>query len=364
MKTESISVIIPTYKEAGNLEAFLMRISNVLGDLFADWEIIVTDDDSRDGTDEICAGLCTQGLPVQLITRTGKRDLSAAVLCGFQRAKGDVLVVMDADFSHSPDDISAIVNAILEGADIAIGSRFIRQAGISPERHFLRRLATRVAIWLVRPLTGVRDPTAGFFAISRQCLSKAAPLSPIGWKIGLELIIKCPEPRIVEVPTYFAERKIGKSKLNFRQQLLYLKHLRRLYHYRYPVWSEVVHVGFVGAGGLCLDIAVFLMLTGFGGINNFAAKFFSFIAAASSNWFFNRRFSFVRAAYYKPVGQWGRFVLVSGVGVAVNLFVFGILITNYAWFAQAPAYAVVPAAAASATWNFLAYKFVVFKTAW
>jgi dolichol-phosphate mannosyltransferase len=148
-------------------------------------------------------------------------------------AQGDVLVVMDADLSHPPEKIPDLVAAIRSGAaDFAIGSRYIAGGGLGAEWGFFRWLNSRCATLLARPLTSVRDPLAGFFAMSRATFAAGAPFDPIGFKIGLELIVKCGCRRIEETPITFEARHAGHSKMTFREQLNYLRHLRRLYYYK------------------------------------------------------------------------------------------------------------------------------------
>jgi dolichol-phosphate mannosyltransferase len=97
-----------------------------------------------------------------------------------------------------------------------------------------------VATLLARPLTHASDPMAGFFCLGRSTWKQAAPLNPLGYKIGLELLIKGGCRRLKDVPIVFADRYAGKSKLNFNQQLLYLRHLVRLYRFKYPAASVLL----------------------------------------------------------------------------------------------------------------------------
>jgi dolichol-phosphate mannosyltransferase len=93
-QNNSVSIILPAFREAGNLRPLVERIVRAISPLKKSYEIIIVDDDSRDGTDRIAAGLASEGLPVRLITRTDQRGLSSAVLCGFHQAAGDILICM------------------------------------------------------------------------------------------------------------------------------------------------------------------------------------------------------------------------------------------------------------------------------
>jgi dolichol-phosphate mannosyltransferase len=190
MSTPTVSVIIPTYQERDNLPLLIPRIDAAFRSASLLGEILVVDDDSRDGTDESCAALARQ-YPVRLAIRKNQRGLASAVMYGFEIANGDVFVVMDADLSHPPEKIPELVRTLRDtGADIVIGSRYVPGGATERRWGILRRLNSRIATLIARPLTRVYDPMAGFFAISRATLRAARPLDPIGYKILLELIVK------------------------------------------------------------------------------------------------------------------------------------------------------------------------------
>ncbi|MFQ5490154.1 MAG: polyprenol monophosphomannose synthase [Phycisphaerae bacterium] len=226
-----VSVVVPAYHEAVNLGPLTERLFAATGAANLSAELIVVDDDSQDGSDRIVAELAGR-YAVQIITRQGERGLSSAVLAGFERSSGDVLVVMDADLQHPPEAVPELVECIVSGrADFVIGSRYA--GGRVEERwSWWRHLNSRVATLLARPLTRVRDPMSGFFALHRDTWRQAAGLNPVGYKIGLELLVKCRCTRPVEIPITFSARGQGRSKLTLREQLRYLRHLLRLYRFR------------------------------------------------------------------------------------------------------------------------------------
>ncbi len=228
-----VSVIVPTYREADNLGPLVRRITDTLGGAWL-FEIIIVDDNSKDGTAEMVGELSDAGHPVRLIVRVGQRGLSSAVLRGFGEARGDVLVCMDADLSHPPEAIGQLVECLADpGVDMAIGSRYVDGAGIDQNWSALRRFNSRFATLLARPFSAVKDPLAGFFAIPREVFARAERLRPIGYKIGLELMVKCACKEIREVPIHFFERRSGQSKLNVPDQISYIRHLIRLAGYKY-----------------------------------------------------------------------------------------------------------------------------------
>lgn len=227
-----VSVVVPTLREAANLPLLVPRLAAAMDAARLSWECVVVDDDSRDGTDEACA-LLAGSFPVRLVVRRGERGLATAVLAGFREAQGGLLVVMDADLSHPPEAVPALVAAVREGrGDLVFGSRYVDGASTDERWSLGRRLNSTVATLLARPLTAMTDPMSGFFALSRATLATAAPLDPVGYKIGLELAVKCVGCRVGEVPIHFADRAHGESKLGFREQVRYLRHLARLYAFR------------------------------------------------------------------------------------------------------------------------------------
>ena len=229
----NVTVIVPTYREAANLPVLLARIAAVREAHALALDVLIVDDDSGDGTVEWVERL---GDPrVQVLVRRGRRGLSGAVVEGFAAARGDVLVVMDADASHPPEKIPALLEA-LEEADIVIGSRYTAGGSTDDDWGAWRLFKSRVATTLVRPLTNVRDPMAGFFALRRADVR--GDLSPVGYKILLEIIVRCELRRIVEVPIHFSDRAHGMSKLTTEQELLFLEHLRRLYLFKLRATAE------------------------------------------------------------------------------------------------------------------------------
>ena len=228
----SVSVVVPAYREAPNLRPLTERIFAAVTEADLTAELIIVDDDSRDGSIEIVDELAAR-FPVQIIVRSGERGLATAVLRGFEDARGEVLVVMDADLQHPPEKIPELVECITSSrGDFAIGSRYVGEGSIDQDWPLLRRLNSWVATVLARPLTSVRDPMSGFFALHRETWQRSAAIDPVGYKIALELMVKARCRRCVEVPIVFGDRAAGESKLSLAEQMRYLRHLLRLYRFR------------------------------------------------------------------------------------------------------------------------------------
>ena len=214
------SVIVPTYNEAASLPLLVERLAPAMRD--REWELIVVDDGSPDGTAAVAEKLgATQ--PVRVLRRAGKAGLASAVIAGMKEARGDVLVVMDADLSHPPEVVPALVKAIETGADLAVGSRYVA-GGATLDWPLRRRAVSRVACLMGNLLVPVRDATSGFFGVRRTAID-GVRLNAIGFKIGLEVIARAKATKIVEVPYTFRDRELGASKFGRREVLQYLEQL-------------------------------------------------------------------------------------------------------------------------------------------
>jgi dolichol-phosphate mannosyltransferase len=186
------------------------------------WELIVVDDGSPDGTADLAESYAPAH-PVRVVRRPGKAGLASAVLAGFAQAGGDLLVVMDADLSHPPEAVPRLVSAIVDGADLAVGSRYVKGGG-TEDWPLKRRVVSRAACLMGNVLVPIRDCTSGFFAIRRSAID-GVKLNPIGFKIGFEVMARAKYKKVVEVPYVFRDRELGKSKFGRREILQYLVQL-------------------------------------------------------------------------------------------------------------------------------------------
>ncbi len=252
-----ISLIIPTLNEAANLAELARRVHQSLDG--RQYELLIVDDDSTDDTPAVCAALA-KTYPLRLITRKNPKDgLGGAVLAGLREATGDVLVVMDADLQHPPEKLPELVGPLDRGeADFVIGSRYVAGASTQEQWGWFRKINSRAATWLARPFAGkVADPMSGFFALSRQTFDRGTALTPLGYKIGLELMCKCQVQRPAEIPINFATRQHGQSKLSIKEQFRYLEHLSRLYDFCYPRLSPILKFLIVVTAGWASGFALF-----------------------------------------------------------------------------------------------------------
>jgi len=186
------------------------------------WELIIVDDGSPDGTADLAESYADVH-PVRVVRRPGKAGLASAVLAGFAQARGDVLVVMDADLSHPPEAVPRLVSAIDDGADLAVGSRYVAGGG-TEDWPLRRRVVSRAACLIGNVLVPIRDCTSGFFAIRRSALD-GVTLNPIGFKIGFEVMARAHYKKVMEIPYVFRDRELGKSKFGRREVMQYLVQL-------------------------------------------------------------------------------------------------------------------------------------------
>jgi dolichol-phosphate mannosyltransferase len=227
-----VAVVVPTFREAPNIHALVRRLASVRDGMVADLDLVIVDDRSNDGTRELVQALQRDpsNLWIQFLERDQRTTLSDAVLAGFGCLNADVYVVMDADLSHPPERIPEMVDLVWRGDEegpigMVLGSRYAAGGSTDEDWGFVNQVNSRVATALARVFTSVSDPMTGFFAIRRDVLDRSPPLKPVGYKIALELMVRAPVGRVVEVAIQFAVRSAGKSKTGFRQRLLFLKHL-------------------------------------------------------------------------------------------------------------------------------------------
>jgi dolichol-phosphate mannosyltransferase len=351
-----VSIVVPTFREAQNLPILIDRVAKVREALGIEIELLIMDDDSRDGTVEAIAARPERW--VQLVVRTENRGLSQAVLDGLGRARGEILVCMDADLSHPPEALAEMMKKLDEGADFVIGSRYVAGGTTSDDWGLFRWLNSRVATLLARPLTSALDPMAGFFALRRTTLERGTEFNPVGYKIGLELIVKCRCERVVEIPIHFEDRQFGESKLTFRQQLLYLQHLRRLYVFKYGLWSQLMQFLIVGGIGVLVNLATLTVLLHLG-VAARAALGAAILVSMCSNFVLNRRFSFAGARTRAWPKQFARFVAASSVGAGIQYLS---ALTILHWFPRVlPHVASLVGIALGTAFNFAASRYLVFR---
>lgn len=359
-----VSIVLPAYKEAGNILVLGDALHRVLSDHHGAYEIIIVDDHSQDGTEEQVAQLKMQGVSVDLLVRRDQKGLSSAVLQGIAIAQGDIVVVMDADLSHPCAVIPQMVQMLADQqADFVIGSRYVAGGSLDQSWGRLRVLNSRIATWLSTLLVQVQDPMSGFFAFRRKDMPPAHVLSPIGYKIGLELLVKGRKKfcRVSEIPIHFRNRQYGNSKMSMAEQIRYVRHLRRLYAYAYPTLSEVMQFAMVGSVGFMVDLLLYLSLQTVFGLSHILARGFAFWGAASSNWILNRMLTFSSYQKTPKLQQWLLFLLASCIGFAISWGSYTLLTLYVTFFMQHKIIALFLGVVLGMASNFVFCQNVVFK---
>ena len=259
-----VSLVLPTYNEGKNIVPMIEQLIPVLDSVaHLQYEIIVVDDDSPDRTWEKALELTEKYPQVRVVRRQGERGLSTAVIRGWQVARGRILGVMDADLQHPPEVAAKVTQEMLRGADLGIASRHIEGGGVS-DWSLLRRIISRGAqmigfLLLPEVIGRISDPMSGFFMIRRSAL-EGRTLSPLGYKILIEVLGRGQVGWISEVPYTFRERLEGSSKLTNRIYIEYFQHLLRLRLYLLQV-SSFFRFCVVGCTGVVIDMSLLFVFS-------------------------------------------------------------------------------------------------------
>jgi len=353
-----LSLIVPTYNESRNLEELLRQLTAVLEPrLSGEYEILVVDDDSPDGTWAIAMRLAERLPMVRVIRRRTEKGLSTAVIRGWQAARGEVLAVIDADLQHPPEVLARLWESIQAGADLAVASRHVEGGGVSDWsalRRGLSRGAQLLGLAVLPSVVGrVSDPMSGYFMVRRSAIADAE-MSPLGYKILLEVIGRGRIRSIGEAGYVFRERTAGESKVTARLYLDYLRHLVRLRLATLP--PRFPRFAVVGLTGVLVDMALLFVLSdpralGWGLTRS---KVLAAEAAIINNFIWNDAWTFGDVAKKLGAGRarlkrFAKFNLICAMGLVLSVLLlalqFDVLHVNR-YLANAIAIAVVTA------WNF------------
>lgn len=320
-----VSVVLPTYNEAKNLPVMIPAIIEALKNANINGEVIVVDDQSPDQTGNV-SRLLAKTYAVQTIVRQ-ERGLATAVLTGFNASKASVVVVMDADGSHPVNRLSEMIRPILDGkADITVGSRYM-PGGEIDNWPVHRLIISKGASMLTRGITNMSDPTSGFMAIKRE-LTQTHTYNPVGWKIVLEIVVKTTPARLKEIPISFSDRIHGESKLTLKQNWEYLRHLRRLYAYRYQTLLQFLKFSLVGGSGVLIDMLIVALLKESLDFNIRLCAIFGFLGAVGSNYILNKFWTF-KANNHQDFRKFVTFIGICSIGLSARIMVIHVLDSMY-----------------------------------
>ncbi len=301
------SLVIPTYNERGNVDKMIQQLAHLLDGFMPNkYELILVDDNSPDRTWQVAHELTEQYPQLRVMRRQSERGLSSAVIRGWQVARGEILGVIDADLQHPPEVLLDLLRATLDGADLAVASRHVEGGGVSDwsvVRRFLSRGAQLLGLVVCPAVVGrVSDPMSGYFMVRRSAI--AGPhLNPLGYKILLEVIGRGNIGDIAEAGYVFQERESGESKVTWKQYVEYLGHLARLrsgggVNRIKPVFptERFIRYGIVGLSGVFVDMALFYLLVGAGGLGLVVSKVIAAEVAIVNNFLWNDAWTFADVA--------------------------------------------------------------------
>ena len=296
------------------------------------YELIVVDDNSPDRTWELAQDLTEQYPHLRVLRRTKERGLATAVVRGWQTARGQILGVIDADLQHPPEVLRQLWQAIGSGADLAIASRNVEGGGVS-EWSLLRRCLSRGAqllglIILPETIGRVTDPMSGYFLLRRETIASKV-LSPVGYKISIEVIGRGDIGKIVEVGYEFQERQTGNSKVTWRQYLEYIQHLFRLRLARSGRFLQFIAVGL---SGVVVDMSLLYLFSDAStlGLPLILSKILAGESAIINNFLWNDRWTFAdlirtQTSRRQKFRRFLKFNLICLVGLMLSLTLLHLL---------------------------------------
>lgn len=373
-----MSIVIPTYNEAENISRLIEAIEdNLPSGIFT--EIIVVDDNSPDGTGKIVETYMqnnnatkksslqrqdqeqeqnileingTKNCSVKVINRQNRTGLIPAILQGISSSAGDYILVMDADFSHSPENIPRMIEELLHNPDqIVVASRYIKGSSVVGwplKRKIISRGANMIARYVLR-LCNITDPMSGFFAFRRHLIENVT-IDTSGYKLLLELLVKVNggTTKVREIPYTFTDRQSGRSKMDNGVVLDYIRAVWHLYRYGQKskqtteqnkekrksilFLSKAGRFFTIGASGLLVNYVVSYLLSN-GILANLwyvQATAIGIICSITSNFFLNKAWTFEDRNFSArhTLRQYGLFFGMSSIGAALQLAILYLLVES------------------------------------
>ncbi|MES2255785.1 MAG: glycosyltransferase family 2 protein [Pseudomonadota bacterium] len=322
MQSAELSIVVPTYKERGNVAELVRRLDVALTGIA--WEAIFVDDNSPDGTSGAVKEIAADDNRVRCLRRVGRRGLAGACIEGMLSSASPFVAVMDADLQHDEKVLPQMLARLRDGrADLVAGTRYIEGGNaesFSGRRSAISRMATKLTHRLVG--TNLSDPMSGFFMMRRDRLEELAPrLSPVGFKILLDIAATGGERlSIAEQPYVFGTRFDGESKFNAQIGVEFLGLLLA------KMTGDLVDPRFlffaiVGTLGLVVHLIALRLSLAFMPDHFRAAQIIATLVAMSSNFLLNNELTY-RDRRLKGVAMLRGFVLfclIGSVGVLTNV---------------------------------------------
>ena len=325
-----LTLVIPTFNEKGNLRELIRRVDAALTGV--DWEMIVVDDDSPDGTSALAKEIARDDPRIRCLRRVHRRGLAGACIEGMLASSAPFVAVMDADLQHDERILPQMLQKMRCGCDLVVGSRHVdggsADEGFSARRAAISRFAHKLAQKALH--AEFSDLMSGFFMLRREIVEECAPnLTSSGFKILADIVASAPKPlRIEEVGYMFRERQAGESKFDIKVGLDFLGLLlNKASGGRIPV--RFIFFALVGATGVALHMATVNLALLFPGVGFPLAQSLAVAVAMTSNFFINNVITY-RDAQLKGFGPVLRGLLyfyavcafgaVANVGVAAWLY--------------------------------------------
>jgi dolichol-phosphate mannosyltransferase len=357
----TLSIVIPTYNERGNIPIVVDRLRATLAGIT--WELIVVDDDSPDGTASLVKEIGATDSRVRCILRLGRRGLSGACLEGMLASQAEFVAVMDGDLQHDETLLRSMLDLLRrDEANLVVATRYAEGAaahGLSSRRAWSSRIATGFALRAFD--LRLSDPMSGFFMMRRAIVDRfAEQLSTQGFKILLDIAVTAHDDlRIAELPYTFRPRHLGESKLDAGAALEYLglvlaKASNDLISLRFVLFC------FVGATGIAVHFAFLATSLYTIGLDFIWAQIAATMVAIASNFAINNALTYrdSRLKGWAYLGGMLGFYVISLVGVVSNIGVSDWLFSNaQKWWIAGLAGAVI-----GVVWNYVVASLLVWRT--
>jgi len=319
-----LSIIIPTYNERDNIYELFTRIKKTLHN-YTEFEIVIVDDNSPDGTAEYARKVGKElSLNTKIVKRPRKMGLLSAVIDGLKIASGKYVAVMDADLQHPPELLLEFLTALRNGAELVIASRYVKGGGVK-EWSFIRRIISKGAIILAHVLLPkvreIKDPVSGFFAFRKSCIDPKifSETHPPGFKILLYIMHKGNFNNVKEIPYIFEPRVRGKSKLSSKEIIDYLKLLLKLSEFR------AIKFAIVGALGTAVNLGALAILMYLLGLPNYIAHPIAIEISIIHNFTLNELWTFRRRGISTIIAKMMKFHGSSAIAVITQFVIAQVL---------------------------------------
>ncbi len=327
-----IVIILPTYNEKENIALMIRALREQFVKISHDMNILVVDDNSPDGTADAVRAEAKNAANIFLIT--GKKEgLGAAYMRGMQHAinelRADAVMEMDADFSHRPEDVPRLIEALDAGADFVIGSRYVSGGKIPDDWNFLRRMNSKWGNVFARYVAGmypVRDCTAGFRAIRASVIGKIdfETLRVRGYAFQISLLHEAilNHARVREIPVEFVDRRRGETKLGISD---IIEFMLNAWWIRFERSKTFLKFSAVGATGVVVNLASFTLLMN-AGLHKYIASPLAIEISILANFILNNFWTFSKRDMNDKIHIRGlKFNIISFIALGVSYSTFLIL---------------------------------------